>query len=232
MNELFQAIITAPLQKRQAEWMESVADGLRSLQEVRESDLEALAENDAFLDTVLQASQAAIRTVQQDKLEALRNAVLNSALPNPSDEALRQMFVSMVDAFSGLHVRLLQFLDCPRSWFEKHGLRLPNEPPQTLWALIQRAMPDLEPQKAICEHVCRDLNSRQLLIARSISDPVSDYPYFPSKPRFEQAVYSSANALPGIGTVQYVGQPTAVREWTTDFGRQFLAFISSPVTPN
>jgi hypothetical protein len=47
---------------------------------------ERLATNEAFVTVTMQASQGAIRNHQQAKLEALRNAVLNSALPNPPQE--------------------------------------------------------------------------------------------------------------------------------------------------
>jgi len=223
--ELCETVFTPAMERRTGEWMNEIAEGLRQL----EKDFDELKDDNSFIDIAMQASQAALRTTQKEKREALRNAVLNSALPDPPAEALRQVFVGLVDDFSGLHVRILGFLNDPQAWYEEQGEQPPHKPPQTLWALVRHAMPDLEAQQTVCEHICRDLNSRQLLIARSINDPVSHYPYFPGQPRHEQVGYSSANPLPGIGTTQYVGQPSAVREWTTDLGRQFLTFIASPI---
>ena len=52
----------------------------------KEIDLKSLQTNDIFIDTVLKATQAAIRTNQQEKKKALLNAVLNAALPNPPEK--------------------------------------------------------------------------------------------------------------------------------------------------
>src|SRR5687768_17141556 len=88
--ELFGSLMMPPLQKRQREWMEEIGEGLRAL-EAKGVNLDELRDNEAFIDTVLHASQAALRTSVKEKREALRNAVLNSALPHAPDESRRQL---------------------------------------------------------------------------------------------------------------------------------------------
>src|SRR5687768_411257 len=78
-SELFAVVITPPLEKRRDEWMREVGEGLRRLEQEREIDLAALAENDQFVDIVMSASAAALKTSSQRKREALKNAVLNVA---------------------------------------------------------------------------------------------------------------------------------------------------------
>jgi len=56
--ELFNAVIAPPIRKHQQEWMESVADGLCRLEERLECVVDDLKDNDAFIDTVMQASRA------------------------------------------------------------------------------------------------------------------------------------------------------------------------------
>jgi hypothetical protein len=58
----------------------------------------------------MHATQAAIRNHQKEKLEALRNAVLNSAEKNALDEDIKLMFVSLIDTFTPWHLRILSSL--------------------------------------------------------------------------------------------------------------------------
>ena len=63
---------------------------------------ETLYDNEAFVDAVARGVQAAIRTGQQEKRAALRNAALNAALNLVPDEAERQMFLELVERFTVL----------------------------------------------------------------------------------------------------------------------------------
>ena len=95
--EIFSAIIVPPLSKRRNEWIESIAKGLKTLEEkIDNFNIEALSQNEMFITTVMHASQAAIRNHQKEKLEALRNAVLNAALPNAPEEDIQLMFLNYI----------------------------------------------------------------------------------------------------------------------------------------
>jgi len=71
--------------------------------------LESLGENAAFVTTALQATQIALRTHQEEKLEALRNAVVNSASDRSLDDDTRSIFLTFVDAFTPTHLRILKY---------------------------------------------------------------------------------------------------------------------------
>jgi hypothetical protein len=75
--ELLSLAIAPPLDKRRDRWLESLATRLKKC-EVR---LESLGEDPAVVSTILYATQAALRTHQEEKLEALRNAVSNYGPP-------------------------------------------------------------------------------------------------------------------------------------------------------
>lgn len=84
--ELFNTVIIPPLEKRRNKWIESIAEGLKELEEkVDDFKIENLKDNEMFITTVMHAKQVAIRNHQKEKLAALRNAVLNAGLPNPPE---------------------------------------------------------------------------------------------------------------------------------------------------
>jgi hypothetical protein len=110
--ELFSAIIVTPLSKRRDKWILSIAEGLKRLEEeVKGFKIEELSKNEMFITTVMQASQAAIRNHQKEKLESLRNAILNAALPEPPKEYLQERFIIFIEIITSWHLKVLYFLD-------------------------------------------------------------------------------------------------------------------------
>jgi len=162
--ELFQMLIEPPVRKRQREWMESVAEGLRQLEVHQHCVVEDLKDNDVFIDTVMQASQAAIRTANQEKCAALRNAVLNAATQNCPDETRQQVFVSLVDRFTVWHLRVLVLLSHPKEWFTEQG----KEPPQFTFSgsldhLLLMAYPELKDHRDLYDLIAKELSQYGLL---------------------------------------------------------------------
>ncbi|MCH7792485.1 MAG: hypothetical protein IID31_09430 [Planctomycetes bacterium] len=103
-SELFAFVITSPLERRRDEWMHAVAERLGALEDRRAESLTYLQYDESFLDTVLQASQIALRTHHKEKRHALLNAITNAAMPHAPDESERQMFLGMIDAFTVWHL--------------------------------------------------------------------------------------------------------------------------------
>lgn len=127
--ELFSEIIVPPLCKRRDKWIEEIAEGLTKLEEKFEGfKIDNLYKNEMFITTVMHASQVAMRNHQEEKLEALRNAVLNSALPNPPENDLQQIFLNLIDILSTWHIIILRYFQNPIEWEvrEKHPRPYPN----------------------------------------------------------------------------------------------------------
>ena len=163
-TELFQMVVTPSLDKRRVEWMDSVADTLEKLEEKGQLRIEDLASNEAFVDTMLHATQVALRNSQVEKREALRNAVLNSALPHPPDESRQQMFVEWIDSLTVWHLRIFMLLANPQQWF-KDNKRQPPEYFMTssLSGLLTFAYPELGNQRGLYDQIGKDLFNRGLI---------------------------------------------------------------------
>ncbi len=74
--ELFAFIFAPPLERRRTEWVETISEVVEELQEkVADVIPEALSQDEAFITAAIHASQIAMRNHQEEKLEALRNAV-------------------------------------------------------------------------------------------------------------------------------------------------------------
>jgi hypothetical protein len=77
---------------------------------------ERLSQDPAFTTAFLHASQIALRTHQREKLQALRNAVLNVAAGTAPDENLQLVFLHYLDMLTPLHLTLLDCVADPREW--------------------------------------------------------------------------------------------------------------------
>lgn len=163
-TELFQKLIVPPLEKRRQDWMEAIAQGLRELEEKQKCVIDDLASNDVFIDTVMSASQAAIRNSQQEKREALKNSVLNAALPNPPDESRQQIFVGLVETLTVWHLRILRFFSDPARVFQEQGKQAPQYTlAGSLSQLLTTAYPELKNERNLYDQIGKDLYNRGLL---------------------------------------------------------------------
>ena len=98
--------------KRTEKFYQDVADRLLELQD----QIDALTES--FVSRALEAARIVEHTGEEDKLEALRNAVVNTLSSTAPSEDIQHLFLNYVDQLSGLHLRLLTFVIEP----EKFGV--------------------------------------------------------------------------------------------------------------
>lgn len=193
--ELFQLVIAPPLVRRRDEWLNAIAADLEEMQ--RDSvKLEDLAQNEVFITTVCHATQIALRTHQEEKLQALRNAVVNAAIPGNPSEALYAFFLMTVDSITEWHLLLLKVLDDPTAWFNNRNRPFPRYK-GGLSSLLLDAFDDREkpPEfKAFLSQIAKDLFTRGLSYTESINIIMTQ---------------------DGLKTSR-----------TTDLGKRFLAFIS------
>ncbi|QWU17379.1 hypothetical protein [Paenibacillus sophorae] len=161
-SELFSLLIAPPVSKRRDRWLVKVAEGIEELKEkIHEFDINSLAENEVFITTVLQASQIAIRNHQEEKLVALRNAVLNSAVGIDVEESIQLMFLSLIDTITPWHLRILKLFQNPSSWTIEHNkqfysLGSPVE-------LLESAFPELRGRRDFYDVIIKDLNTQGLI---------------------------------------------------------------------
>jgi hypothetical protein len=198
-NALAVTFVTAlnwRLEQRREKWFTELAEGVEKLRErVDDFDLETLAGNDLFVDAVVTATRTVEHTHQEDKIRALRNAVLNSIAPDAPDADTQAIMLNLIDRFMPSHLRLLALWNDPPAWFKSHGLT----PPQAAMAgsrtqTVDAGLPEMRGRQDFYLRIASELGSGGMLAA-SLSGMVS------------------GSAL--------------MDRLTTDFGRQFVRFISA-----
>ena len=161
--ELIGEVITPPLERRQHEWLTALAADVDALKKAHNIRVEDLRDNPVFIDAVLTASQVALRTSQRQKHDALRNGVLNSALPNRPDEVSQQVFLAFMDRFTELHLKILKLFHLPLQWQAPDGRRVTNRHTGLAASVLEEAYPELKDQRPLYQQVWRDLYNAGLV---------------------------------------------------------------------
>jgi hypothetical protein len=163
-NEIFSSIITPPLAKRRDKWIESVVRKLEELEKtVKDFKLENLSKNEVFISAVTYATTIAIRNNQKEKLDALRNAVLNVALSSSADQDQIHMFLNYIDTFTEWHIRILMFFNDPRGWAKKHDIVFPQYAGGSASQVLEDAFPELREKQDFYVQIVKDLSDRGLM---------------------------------------------------------------------
>lgn len=165
LAELFSAIIESPFQRRKKEWMQNVVDAINELKEKGFSP-DDLKENEQFISAVFYASHLAMKTHQQEKLDALRNAIINVAEGVEPDEALQQIFLNYIDQFTLLHIKLLRFA-------------LERNVPETIYmgslkSVLLDMYPELSTKDSLVDLVWKELYTGGLVTHNNLSSSLSN----------------------------------------------------------
>jgi|SRR5450830_101265 len=165
MQVAFENLFTSPLEKRKQAWLDQLADVLTEI-ENRIEDLtpEKLASNEVFVTMVMQASQVALRNHQKEKLDALRNAVLNAALPGAPEEDEQLTFIRLIDQLAPWHLKVLAVLNNPDLWMRQHEIRNPGWGGGGASTVLEHCLPQLNNKREIYDQIVRDLQSDGLLV--------------------------------------------------------------------
>ena len=198
-KELFNTIIAPPLAKRQAEWMEAIAARLIELEkQVEGFKIESLSNNENFISTVFYATTLAIRNHQKEKIEAMQNSVLNTALNIAVEEDLQHVFLNFIDELTPSHLSVLKYFDDPEDWLKQKVIPIPNYSYGGAITIFYVAFPELAKNQDFAKQLVSDLSARGL--SRN---------------------WESMHVM-DIRSSMYGPKITSL-------GKQFLAFITSPL---
>src|SRR5690606_17271406 len=158
-TEIFGLIVTPPLERRRAEWMNEIAEKLKELEENKTIDFQELQNNEQFIDVVLQATTLAFKTSEREKIKAFQNAILNTATGESPDKTISQIFLNQLDSFTTWHIKILKFIDSPRLWFQNANKTPPNYMSGSISSVIKEAFPDLKNQEELLDLIWNDLHT-------------------------------------------------------------------------
>jgi hypothetical protein len=161
-NDFWDQLFFGPIAERRNQWIKEVEDVLTKLQREHSIDASALTQNNAFIDTFLLTASYAVRTNVNEKIQAFKSALLNTALKPEEYNLFGIVFLNLINAFTIWHIRLLHLFDNPRIWFQKNEKNPPNLAMGGLSNVIFTAYPDIDVNLDLLDLIWNDLKSAGL----------------------------------------------------------------------
>ena len=107
-------VLPSPFGNKLIKWLMELKEDFEKLEKkVGELDAKALAEDEEFMTTMLNAARIVSYTHRKEKHEMLRNAVLKSALPEAPVDDERTVFLNLVEELSVSHIQVLKAFRLP-----------------------------------------------------------------------------------------------------------------------
>jgi hypothetical protein len=222
--------IGPPATKRTRNFLDAVVEELNELKSKIES---VNFENPVFQTTFMQACQIAARTHKEQKLEALRNIVVNSSIPRAVEDDILAMFLNWIDGFTALHISTLKHLH----YLDKYALKE-----------LETYFPMLEQNRAIYNQILKDLADRGLINLREnyvtkedadgdialqrmgisrYSTPVS-VNYISQRRGGKERELKTVRRQEDIDKLLKMNRLYSQESKTTELGKQFIEFIEYP----
>ena len=197
--ELLDLVMRPAVESRRTDWLNDLSDTLAELQtRVEGIETGSLLENQEFVSTLFQASAVALREHRREKLDALKNAVLNTAVTTNGDEDEHALFLSWVDDLTPWHLRLLKFFDDKEGIAGERGkLPFPGWAAGGVSTVLEHVYPELVGRRSMYDLIATDLHGRGLI---------------------------KIDSLHITGT----REGYMLARQTSDMGQRFMAFISEP----
>jgi hypothetical protein len=226
------AFVPHIMRKRDQQFREAVHQGLVAMQQANSSlTLTDEAIQDKVTTALLLALPAALRTTKEEKLRALRNAVLNASLPSAPDEDMIAVYMTLIDSATVLHLRFLKYLADPDAYYSSRGIVRPQE--QDLPWSPEAGRSEAELEESLKRYNAAGQTRYQLHIAEfnKLFD-TAEYPLeFCNKVLQDLFTWNLLNP-----DVQSTASPMDVSDLpyytptyiVLQYGRRFLEFISDP----
>lgn len=182
--------------KRLEEFILKIADDLKRLGEKIE---QKYITTDEFAYMIEQSFRGVAENYQQEKIEAFRGILLNSAIHQDVAQEEKEFFLSLVNSLSIVHMKILKFLAFPYEYLEEQGIS-----PQTVRGgfreIFRTVMPEFSTDTSIVEVAFGDLYQRDFLST-------------------DKSIFHTMTANQGLNLIE---------NRVTDLGRRFIEFCKSP----
>jgi hypothetical protein len=160
-QELVGLIIISPLEKRKQKFLSDFGERLREL-EKKGVILDDLSSNEQFIDAVLQAFVLVLKTSEEAKLKAFKNAISNIALGHSPEKTICQIFLNLIDSFTPLHIKILYLFNDPQKWFLENEKTFPKNTTAGLNSVIEEAYPEWKSHGDVLDIIWDDLKKAGL----------------------------------------------------------------------
>jgi len=160
---IFSQLVQSPFEERREAWMKSVTDNLMAVEQRQNGFIKGLKDDSEFLDILFQANNIAMRNSQMSKLDALKNAVINSAVKHDINYSIKLMYLRLVDELTPFHFMVLKFLNDPDKHFSENNIPRVNYIISPFRTTLSEASSEFKNNAGLINIVVKDLHRMGLI---------------------------------------------------------------------
>ncbi len=118
LTSVFSSFVSPKNEKRREEFLRDVAYWIMKLSRQNETfKPENLMNDEKFISSIQLVVSISVKTYQKEKLEALRNALLNTIVMKDLDENFKLLFFTYIEDITVIHIDIIKFFRTVRDGF-------------------------------------------------------------------------------------------------------------------
>ncbi|EOW9214368.1 hypothetical protein ACOA5R_003549 [Vibrio cholerae] len=165
-SEVFLSLFESPMESRKQKWMIQVTEEINKLILRDNINIEELMASDEFVSKFMHISNISLRTHEKIKLNALKNALINTASSRTLNEHKRTVFLHLIDTFTEWHIKLLQIYRHPEKFLSSSDCTH-NKGDFGSVKYIKTIYPELNGEDTYILSLISDLMQKELIILSS-----------------------------------------------------------------
>jgi hypothetical protein len=120
---LFDEVLQPNFEKRREEWLKRLGEVLEEIRSrMAGFDPASLESNEQFVSAVSQASRIAMGTHRQEKLEMLKDSLVNLVIHGSGGDLVVTRFLRFIEELEPEHFLVLKYLASPEKWYADKGI--------------------------------------------------------------------------------------------------------------
>jgi hypothetical protein len=236
LSVFYAKYITNPAQERLRNFLEVLVNELNKMKDtVNDFSIESLESNPLFTTMLIRSFEIARRDHQKEKLEPLKNLVLNSLFQNTVKEDIELVFLDLISELKVSHLYFLHLLHEPNKVEVNSLNELENN--KSLYAyclkqLIDKGLVFFEGFYKRAEAKIQEEDQlHSALFPSPLPLPTAEIPFFPQErsKRMEVMLRESDGTLRDFDLAIKLIKRNQGESYTTEFGKLFIKFIKSPL---
>ncbi|MES2436561.1 MAG: hypothetical protein V4519_00960 [Patescibacteria group bacterium] len=156
-------LVNTPLETRKTQWFNEMAERINRLEDESISK-EKLMNNPEFITVFIHASQIAIRNHEQEKLDALKNAIVNTARNITISNNMKLIFLSYIDNITPWHIKILHYFSDPKNACITNGVNLDKYSMGGATTFMEEVYPELRGKREFYDLIYQDLEAKGLTL--------------------------------------------------------------------
>lgn len=119
ISAIFSTTVTSPYNKRMLAYLMTINERLDTLEKNGIINKQALLNDEEFMNVIIQSAEIAVKNSQKEKLDALRNCVINTARKTNIELDRKMIYLNIINQITPTHIIIFRTIANPEGAIRK-----------------------------------------------------------------------------------------------------------------